>query len=52
MKRQFYRAILPDNFRMLDSLNKGDVLALRLRKYIIGENFFCKTKGQIEIQTN
>ena len=52
MKRQFSRVILSNNFRMLDSLNKGDVLALRLRKYIIGENFFCKTKSEIEIQTN
>ena len=25
MKRQFSRAILLENFRMLDSLNKGDV---------------------------
>ena len=30
MKRQFYRAILSDNFIMLDYLNKGDVWALQV----------------------
>ena len=45
MKRQFSRAILSSNFRMLDSLNKGDVWALWLQKYIILMNFFCKTKA-------
>ena len=45
MKRQFSRAILSRNFRMLDSINKRDVWALRLRKYIILKDFFSKAKN-------
>ena len=45
MKMQFSRAILLGNVRMLDSLNIGDVWALRLRKYIIHKDLFCKTKS-------
>ena len=45
MKRQFSGTILSGNFRMLDSLNKGDVWALQLQKYVILEDFFCKTKS-------
>ena len=44
MKRQFSRAILWDNFRILDSLNEGDIWALQFRKYIICEDFFLKAK--------
>ena len=45
MKRQFSTAILSGNFRILRSLNKGDVWALRFRKYVIRKDFFCKTNN-------
>ena len=45
MKKQFSRATLLGNFRILDSLKKGKVTALQLQKYIIFNDFFCKTKS-------
>ena len=45
MKRQFSREIFLGNSRMLDSINKRGVWALRLRKYIILKDFFSKTKN-------
>ena len=40
MKRQFFRGILSGSFRMLESLNIGEVRELQFRKYIIYKDFF------------
>ena len=45
MKRQVSRTILSGNFKMLDSLNKGDVLVSWFRRYVICKDVFCKAKS-------